>query len=346
MNITQSIIEKNSVWLHNNANHPLGIIKDRIYSVMRPMGFDTFDNLSPIVTVAQNFDELLVPADHVCRQPTDTYYLSETRVLRTHTSAHQVGLLREGCKRFMVTGDVFRRDEIDRTHYPVFHQMEGVCVFENTSVDEVIASLQSTINAILDALFPDAERRWVDSYFPFTNPSWEVEVFFNGKWLEVLGCGVIEPKIIENAELPSEQTGWAFGLGLERLAMVLFEIPDIRLFWTDDKRFTEQFKAGEISKFVPFSSYPAAERDIAFWVSESFNYNDFCDIVRSIGGDLIESIALRDTFTHPTTHRVSNCYRIVYQSMVRTLEGDEIQRMHEAIGVEIEDKLGVEVRRK
>jgi phenylalanyl-tRNA synthetase alpha chain len=95
--------------------------------------------------------------------------------------------------------------------------------------------------------------RWCDCYFPFTDPSFELEIFFNGKWLEVLGCGVMERQILQNTGRPNDRA-WAFGLGLERLAMVLFDIPDIRLFWTDDKRFTEQFKAGELKqKFKPFS---------------------------------------------------------------------------------------------
>lgn len=111
-------------------------------------------------------------------------------------------------------------------------------------------------------------RRWVDTYFPFTHPSWELEILFDGEWLEVLGCGVIEQQILENAG-QDDCVGWAFGLGLERLAMVLHDIPDIRLFWSEDPRFLGQFDGSRESreqKFKPFSKYPPCAKDITFWV--------------------------------------------------------------------------------
>jgi hypothetical protein len=148
---------------------------------------------------------------------------------------------------------VYRRDEIDVTHFPVFHQMEGVRVFDAQElallsrdlnadhVQAVGADLKTALSGLARRLFGDhVEMRWVDAYFPFTEPSWELEVLMEGKWLEVLGCGVIQRAIIDNcfantdaSSRPSSQVhGWAFGLGLERLAMRLFDIPDIRLFWS------------------------------------------------------------------------------------------------------------------
>jgi phenylalanyl-tRNA synthetase alpha chain len=116
----------------------------------------------------------------------------------------------------------------------------------------------------------------------------------------VLGCGVIQQEIVRRAG-KGETLGWAFGLGLERLAMVLFQIPDIRLFWSTDKRFTEQFEAGKISTFAPFSKYPPCYKDVSFWVDKEkgFNNNDFFEIVRGIGGDLVEQVELIDEFVHP-----------------------------------------------
>lgn len=172
-------------------------------------------------------------------------------MLRTHTSAHQSTFIKQGLPGFLVTGDVYRRDEIDSSHYPVFHQMEGVRLFENgdlpaytersVGVKAVEDDLKNILGGLAQHLFGDVEMRWVDTYFPFTNPSFELEVFFKGDWLEVLGCGVVEQEIIRHAG-KGEQLGWAFGLGLERLAMVLFSIPDIRLFWSEDPRFLDQFK--------------------------------------------------------------------------------------------------------
>lgn len=154
-------------------------------------------------------------------------------------------------------GDVYRRDEIDVTHFPVFHQMEGVRVFDapelallardlhGDHVQAVGADLKAALSGLARRLFGDrVEMRWVDAYFPFTEPSWELEVQMEGKWLEVLGCGVIQRQIIDSCFARTDATspatsstsssvqGWAFGLGLERLAMRLFDIPDIRLFWS------------------------------------------------------------------------------------------------------------------
>jgi len=140
-NVTQDIIEKTTQRLHKHSKHPLGLIKrtiehffDRTYQTKQgePV-FRSFDELCPIVTTKQNFDELLIPMDHVSRRKTDTYYLNKDTLLRCHTSAHQTELIRHGHRAFLATGDVYRRDEIDGSHYPVFHQMEGVRVFDPRS---------------------------------------------------------------------------------------------------------------------------------------------------------------------------------------------------------------------
>jgi len=162
-------------------------------------------------------------------------------------------LIAGGEDRFLCSGDVYRRDEIDSSHYPVFHQMEGVKMFPlGTPTKEIEDDLKACLSGMAREIFGDVEMRWVDAYFPFTDPSFELEIYFNGEWLEVLGSGVIQQQIVRNADR-GEEPGWAFGLGLERLAMVLFEIPDIRLFWSSDLRFHDQFQSGEIVKFKPYS---------------------------------------------------------------------------------------------
>ena len=119
--------------------------------------------------------------------------------------------------------------------------------------------------------------KWIDEYFPFTDPSLELEIFFNDDWVEILGSGVILDGVMINGGRDIEkEVGYAFGLGLERWAMKLFEIGDIRMFWTEDRRFLDQFKKGEISKFKPYSKYPTCYKDIAFWIPETgFSENDF-----------------------------------------------------------------------
>ncbi|XP_030204584.1 phenylalanine--tRNA ligase, mitochondrial isoform X1 [Gadus morhua] len=356
-NITPKILAKVGRNLHNQSHHPLWLIKERIkdhfYGAYTGRGnplFSVHDNLSPVVTTEQNFDSLLIPADHPSRKRGDNYFLNRTTMLRAHTSAHQRELVRSGLDRFLLAGDVYRRDEIDATHYPVFHQMEGVRLFTNhelfsrvengedlslfeaggrrtaqkqqchtlEAVKLVEHNLKSTLTRLVTSLFgKDLEVRWVDCYFPFTHPSFEMEVRFRGDWLEVLGCGVMEQELVNSAGA-GNKLGWAFGLGLERLAMVLYSIPDIRLFWSQDPRFLQQFVLSDIHQpvsFQPLSKYPALHNDISFWLPEDergreagresgrerYTENDFYELVRSIGGDLVEKVTLVDSFSHPKT---------------------------------------------
>jgi len=313
--------------------------------------FTLFEDLPPVVTTTQNFDQLRIPVDHVSRQKTDTYYLNPETVLRCHTSAHQVDLLprHEHEGQFLVTGDVYRRDEIDASHYPVFHQMEGVRLFDasTTTQDEILADLKGGLEGMAQHLFgADTQTKWVDEYFPFTDPSLELEVFYQDDWMEVLGCGVIHPEVIETAGLdPRKVTGWAFGLGLERLAMVLFGIPDIRLFWTTDPRFHDQFQDGKITKFESYSKYPPCLKDMSFWLAEDeFIENDLSELVREVAGDLVERMELTDSFVHPKTGRSSHCYRITYRSMDRSLTNEEIDVMQEQVRSLTQQRFGVELR--
>ncbi|XP_050278588.1 phenylalanine--tRNA ligase, chloroplastic/mitochondrial-like [Quercus robur] len=170
------------------------------------------------------------------------------------------------------------------------------------------------------------EMHWIDTYFPFSNPSFELEIYFQEKWLEVLGCGVTEQEILKRSG-KTNNVAWAFGLGLERLAMVLFDIPDIRLFWSNGERFTSQFSKGHLGvKFKPFSKYPPCYKDISFWINESFTENNLCEVVRGIAGDLAEEVLLIDNFTNKKG-MTSHCYRIAYRSMEHSLTDDEINEL-------------------
>lgn len=158
----------------------------------------------------------------------------------------------------------------------------------------VAQHLKQSLEGLIRYLFrndPGLKIRWTNAYFPFTSPSWEMEVFYNGKWLEILGCGIMQQEIL-NSHGTSDKMGWAFGLGLERIAMVLFDIPDIRLFWSTDPRFLDQFKEGQFTKFVPFSKFPVCYKDISFWCPVEFHENDFTEIVRTVAGDLVEKVEL------------------------------------------------------
>lgn len=392
-NVTPRILAKVGRNLHNQSHHPLWLIKERIkahfYSSFigrwgNPL-FSVHDTLSPVVTVEQNFDSLLIPPDHPSRKRGDNYYLNRRTMLRAHTSAHQVELVRAGLDAFLLAGDVYRRDEIDASHYPVFHQMEGVRLFSNHELFSQVQDgeqlslfeaggrrtphkqeahsleavkllefdLKRTLTQLVAHLFgQDLEVRWVDCYFPFTHPSFEMEVRFQGDWMEVLGCGVMEQELLHTAGA-GNKAGWAFGLGLERLAMVLYGIPDIRLFWSQDERFLKQFRVQDIQQpvcFQPLSKYPPLHNDVSFWLPESedgretFTENDFYELVRSIGGELVEKVTLVDEFTHPRTGRRSHCYRITYRHMERTLTQQEVRLVHQQIERSAETELGVQGR--
>ena len=340
-----------------------------------------YSDLSPTVNVDANFDRLLIPTEHPARSKSDTYYLCETELLRTHTSAHQAELLESGESSFLVLGDVYRKDEIDRSHYPVFHQIEGVHVFDiEQNEEKIVEDLIDTLTGVCNALFPNCETRVSDDYFPFTHPSFEIEVLYNGEWLEILGCGVVQPEILRtcsesNPNLIDEngtlKKGWAFGIGIDRLAMILFDIPDIRLMWVTDPKFTSQFKKGEITKFVPYSVLEQVEKDISFWIpdtqfifgnSTDENYydgyfwkleNEMTEIIREVTNehhpDIVESVTLFDQFYHMKKGRLSRAYRIKFSPPDPSMkDGGEfnklVNELHMKIGQALSENLELEIR--
>mmetsp|Transcript_15892 Transcript_15892/g.23935 ORF Transcript_15892/g.23935 Transcript_15892/m.23935 type:complete len:405 (+) Transcript_15892:49-1263(+) len=365
-NVSTVVAEKVGRNLHLQPNHPLHIIKTKVesycqeYSIQNKQSqFSIFDKESPIADTKSCFDDLLVPPDHVSRSRSDTYYIDESTVLRTHTSAHQCQLIRAGEQAFLCSGDVYRRDEIDSSHYPVFHQMEGVRIFTPEELSAGITTaekkmiieedLKKILTGLAISLFGDVEMRWKEDYFPFTNPSFELEILFNGNWLEVLGCGVIHDQVMINADKPSDM-GWAFGLGLERLAMVLFDIPDIRLFWSQDSRFLEQFKDGQINKFIPFSKYPFCYKDVSFWIpapdgtKEAYHENYVYELIRCEAGDIVEKVEKFDDFVHPKTKRHSQAFRVTYRDMSRSLTNEEVDEVQWRVRDSLVKSLGVELR--
>ena len=358
-NIPEKILNLVNRNLHNQDHHPIKIIKELIYQHFDEVlpGMTKHDNLEKFVSTEYNFDKILVPKDHPCRSTSDTYYSKPDQVLRTQTSAHQAELLEKGETRFLVTGDVYRKDEIDRSHYPVFHQMEGVYLVNDDQNPET--ELMKVLSTLIEKLFPNHTYRYNGDYFPFTNPSFEIEVEMNGEWVEVLGCGVIQSKILETTG-HSGKKGWAFGLGLERLAMILFKIPDIRYFWTEDSKFLDQFKNGEITVFQEYSNLDSVNRDLSFWIKDQaltevsgikdwINQNDFYDLVRDLGSDYIELLDRWDVFFHPKKGMLSHCYHIHYKPVDTKITNPAefkviVDELHKKIVDEIEKKLDVIVR--
>ena len=374
-NVSSSIIQAVPRRLHLQPNHPLDITR-RIIQRRFPRSEYRVDNhLSPVVSTWQNFDSLGFPIHHPGRNRSDTYYINRNTLLRTHTSAHQKeafrALLRDRSHDgFLISADVYRRDAIDRQHYPVFHQMEGARLWDRAKVgrsdpdgrdltqaiqmdlsrlvkhdlevedysptfhpqqnplqqeyhspaevEAMAAHLKRSLEGVVVEIFsralsssssssssistngrdyrPPVKVRWMPAYFPFTSPSWELEIWHEGVWIELLGCGVIRQSLLDldddqvKKEMRSDQNnhriGWAFGLGLERIAMLLFSIPDIRLFWSKDPRFLSQFSTAATSPtpdhisrhdhddhdeivvrpYKSISKHPACYKDVAFWL--------------------------------------------------------------------------------
>ena len=232
--------------------HPLTRVHDEIVSIFAGLGFSVAEG-PEIESDWFNFEALNIPKNHPARDMQDTFYLSEETLLRTHTSPGQVHVMQATRPpvRIIVPGRVYRRDVADMSHSPVFHQVEGLAVDRNVTM----ADLKGTLELFAREMFgPRSRIRFRPSFFPFTEPSAEVDVvcFLCGGdgcrtckqsgWLEILGSGMVHPQVLRNVGYdPEEVTGWAFGMGIERVTMLKYGIDDIRLLFENDVRFLRQF---------------------------------------------------------------------------------------------------------
>lgn len=219
--------------------HPLIATTEEIVDIFAGLGYRVSDG-PEIESDHYNFTALNIPPNHPARDMQDTFYLGADRLLRTHTSPVQIRHLEINAPpvRIVVPGRVYRRDAVDATHSPVFHQVEVLALDEGLD----FSHLRGTVMAFLKAFFGDLPVRFRASYFPFTEPSAEVDVQWRGRWLEVMGCGMVDPAVLEGLGLdPQRWSGFAAGLGVERFCMVRHGIDDIRRLFTSDLRFLEQF---------------------------------------------------------------------------------------------------------
>ncbi|SBT79873.1 phenylalanine--tRNA ligase, putative [Plasmodium malariae] len=455
MTLPKLVLSNQGKILYDIVNHPIRTIKNKIENFFK---FENIDNLNSEISVKQNFDELLVPLTHSARNIKDTFYLNEhyiknfsfyfqnyytpfdninsiykyylankllyhdkIKLKRTHMTAHLPDLLRQNYKNVIYTGAVYRKDEIDKYHFPIFHQTDGYLIQPKSFNAE--SDLKKKLEKLISYLFSSKkiEMKWDNNTtFPFTEPSYELYIRARGvatpdmsidvstnsssddsfdgstnrssgssgnnKWIEVLGCGKIKKEVIaiclyekdlnqiieneiamfdknlmkiidkcndvkniEECSCVEERAssiinnlckkhlsdriekkiyefikdinheGWAFGIGLERLAMLLYDIYDIRLLWSNDKRFISQFKENEISSFRPFSNFPSIIKDVTFYINDSFNETLFFQICRDIAHENIEEVKKIDHYYNPHTNKASVCYRITYRSHKQNL---------------------------
>ena len=219
--------------------HPLIRTVDEIVDIFSGLGYQVEEG-PEIESDFYNFTALNIPEHHPARDMQDTFYLGDHQLLRTHTSPVQIRHLENNAPpiRIIAPGRVYRRDAVDATHSPVFHQVEVLAIDEGLD----FSHLRGTVTSFLQQFFGDLPVRFRASYFPFTEPSAEVDVQWRGRWLEVMGCGMVDPAVLQGMGIdPERYSGFAAGLGVERFCMVRHGIDDIRRLFTSDLRFLEQF---------------------------------------------------------------------------------------------------------
>lgn len=338
-NYIKSKINRN---LYLQENHPICIIKEKIYEYFGEE-VSKIENFPIQVNTKKNFDDLLIEKNHPSRSKSDTYYIDEENVLRTHMTCH-VGDILQNLKnnnKFLFTGDVYRKDEIDSTHFPVFHQMDGLFLLDKNI--DALSDLKEKITGLINFLFPNHEFEFKKEFYPFNSIAFEVNVKYKDRWIEVLGCGIKREEILKNFEV-FDKNAWGFGIGIDRLAMIFFDIPDIRLLWSEDERFIKQFKKGQITKFKPFSKHNTISLDISFYHDNLFSLNDVYDIFREQSDEFIESVDLIDSFFSKRNNLESKTFRVCFSSNDRNITKEESLMMLDKIKKELEKIKNLKIR--
>ncbi|MBI3572300.1 hypothetical protein HY091_02080, partial [Candidatus Kaiserbacteria bacterium] len=213
----------------------------------------------------------------------------------------------------------------------VFHQMGAWYLVPDSQRTLTLDDLKKVLIDIVKSIFGDIEYRFPDETFPYTDPSTEVEVKTGNEWIEIVGSGMPKKSVLEKMGLEG-YNGWAFGFGLERLAIISMQLPDIRLLWSSDERVKKQLLLGRAYKEV--SKYPPIVRDISFIVKNDFVPNDYFDLVRDVAGDLVEEVELLDKYENEAklgAGNVSYAYRVTYRSLERTLTNEEVNALHKTL---------------
>ncbi|MHB1330532.1 MAG: tRNA ligase subunit PheS family protein [Minisyncoccota bacterium] len=323
--------------LSRTEGSPLKEIVKRASQTKSLNGFDVIE-IPEIVPTDILFDLFNMPEGHPARSPSDTYYVDDTHVLRTHDTVfwyYYLNLpeIKERIKNketlgVICYGKVYRKDEIDRSHMNVFHQFGGLLLGPDDKANITPDDLKNALTDVATSIFGEVPHRFYDHTFPYTDPSFEMEANIGGKWIEMLGSGMARKSVLSNFGLEGYH-GWAFGFGLERLAMASMSLPDIRLLWSDDERVKKQLKLGQ--KFKEVSKFPPVLRDVSFVVGGDFVLNDYFDRIRDIGGDQVEEVSLLDKYENAEKFgegKTSYTFRITYRNLDKTLTNAEVNEMH------------------
>ena len=340
--------------LSRTPDSPLAAIIERVKKVPVLKNFDDI-KIPEIVSTHVLFDLFNMPPGHPARSKSDSYYVDEEHILITHDTVMWYFYLNHpGIKKRIENGEdlgvicyakVYRKDEIDRKHMNVFHQFGGLYLVRDGQKTLTIEDLKNALTEIAQGIFgKDIKIRFNPDNFPYTDPSLEMEIEINGQWIEMLGCGMVRKSVLANFGLAGYH-GWAFGFGLERMAIVSMQLPDIRLLWSQDERVKQQLKLGNPYKEV--SKYPPITRDISFVVNKDFVPNNYFDLIRDIGGDLVEEVHLIDKYEDAEkfgADKISYTYRIVYRSNERTLASKEVDVLSNEIYKQTAEQFGAKLR--
>ena len=319
--------------------------------------FQDFDDIKipEIVPTRVLFDLFNMPPGHPARSKSDTYYVDENHILITHDTVMWYYYFEHPRVLEKIAGGedlgvvcyakVYRKDEIDQHHMNVFHQFGGLYLTRNEKRKVVLDDLKNVLGDVAKSVFgPGVEYNFTLEVFPYTDPSVEMNIKIKGKWVEMVGSGLPRKDVLANFGV-SGYNGWAFGFGLERLAIVSMDLPDIRLLWSDDPRVKRQLKLG--SKFKEVSKYPPITRDISFVVGNNFVSNNYFDLIRDLGGSLVEEVKLLDTYENEEKFgkdKVSYTFRITYRSPERTLTNEEVDKIQKEIESRTQEEFKAVVR--
>lgn len=341
--------------LSRQEGSPLKTIVDRVLEIPEFTGFDTI-KIPEIISTEILFDLFGFAKDHPVRSESDTYYVDEKNVLRTHDTVMWYYYLNNPYIKEKISqnkpfgtfcyGKVYRKDEIDNRHMNVFHQMGALYLVPDSQEEIVMEGLKDVLTSIVKSIFgPNVKYKFAPETFPYTDPSIEVEVEIDGKWIEIVGSGLPKKSVLANFGLQG-YNGWAYGFGLERLAIIKMEIPDIRIFWSNDARITNQLKDIN-NKYKEVSKYPEISRDISFIIDKSVNLNNYYELVRDLAENLIEEVKLIDSYESEEKFgkdKKSYTFRIIYRSLEKTLTDEEVNKIHDKITEKTKEELNAIIR--